>query len=88
MFQQHLAHTSDFPLMMEIEKAEGIYLYAPDGKEYVNLISGIGVSNVGHRHPSVISAIQEQLNKYLHVMVYGELVQAPQALLAEAIQIP
>lgn len=85
LFQQHLAHTSDFPLMMEIEKAEGIYLYAPDGKDYIDLISGIGVSNVGHRHPAVISAIQEQLNKYLHVMVYGELVQAPQVLLAEAL---
>jgi putrescine aminotransferase len=85
LFQQHLAHTSDFPLMMEIEKAEGVYLYAPDGKDYIDLISGIGVSNVGHRHPAVVKAIQEQLEKYLHVMVYGELVQAPQVLLAEAL---
>lgn len=85
IFQQHLAQTSDFPLMMEIESAEGVYLYAPDGKDYIDLISGIGVSNVGHRHPAILKAIQEQMDKYLHVMVYGELVQAPQVLLAEAL---
>ncbi len=85
LFQQHLAQTSDFPLMMEIERAEGVYLYAPDGKDYIDLISGIGVSNVGHRHPAILKAMQEQMDKYLHVMVYGELVQAPQVLLAEAL---
>ncbi len=70
---------------MEIERAEGIYLYGKDGKQYIDLISGIGVSNVGHRHPSVIKAITDQLDKYLHLMVYGEYVQTPQVQLAKGL---
>ncbi|WPR76771.1 aspartate aminotransferase family protein [Algoriphagus sp. NG3] len=85
LFLQHLAQTTDFPLMIEVEKAEGIYLFGPNGEKYIDLISGIGVSNVGHRHPLVIEAIQEQLDKYLHLMVYGEFVQSPQSLLAKAL---
>ncbi|MFD2036662.1 aspartate aminotransferase family protein [Belliella marina] len=85
LFLSHLAQTTDFPLMIEIEKAEGIYMFGPEGKQYIDLISGIGVSNVGHRHPKVLTAIQEQLDKYLHLMVYGEYVQSPQTLLAKAI---
>ena len=86
LFLQHQAQTSDFPLLLEIEKAEGVYLYDVTGKRYLDLISGIGVSNIGHRHPQVIAAIQAQLDKYLHLMVYGEFVQAPQVLLAHALQ--
>jgi acetylornithine/succinyldiaminopimelate/putrescine aminotransferase len=85
LFLRHQAQTSDFPLLLEIERAEGVYMYGPDGRRYLDLISGIGVSNVGHRHPRVIQAIKDQLDKYLHLMVYGELVQAPPALLAEAL---
>ncbi|MBW3466654.1 aspartate aminotransferase family protein [Arthrospiribacter ruber] len=85
LFLQHLAQTTDFPLLIEIEKAEGVYMYGPEGKKYLDLISGIGVSNVGHRHPKVIAAIQNQLDKYLHLMVYGEYVQSPQTLLAKAL---
>jgi acetylornithine/succinyldiaminopimelate/putrescine aminotransferase len=85
LFLDHLAQTTDFPLMLEIERAEGVYLYGPDGKRYLDLISGIGVSNVGHRHPKVLAAIREQLDKYLHLMVYGEYVQTPQTLLAQAL---
>lgn len=85
LFLQHLAQTTDFPLLIEIEKAEGVYMYGREGKKYLDLISGIGVSNVGHRHPKVISAIQNQLDKYLHLMVYGEYVQSPQTLLAKAL---
>jgi len=85
LFLSHLAQTTDFPLMIEIVKAEGIYMFGPEGKKYIDLISGIGVSNVGHRHPKVLSAIQEQLEKYLHLMVYGEYVQSPQTLLAKAL---
>ncbi|WP_242920645.1 aspartate aminotransferase family protein [Pontibacter liquoris] len=85
LFLQHQAQTSDFPLMIEVEKAEGVYMYSHEGGRYLDLISGIGVSNVGHRHPRVVAAIQEQLDKYMHLMVYGEFVQAPQAKLAEAI---
>lgn len=85
LFLQHLAQTTDFPLLIEVEKAEGIYLYGPNGEKYIDLISGIGVSNVGHRHPKVLDAIQGQLDKYLHLMVYGEYVQSPQLLLAKAL---
>src|SRR6187399_2404020 len=85
LFLKHQAQTTDFPLLLEIEKAEGVHMYGTKGEKYLDLISGIGVSNVGHRHPHVIKAIQEQLDKYLHLMVYGEFVQAPQAKLAEAI---
>ncbi|WP_421831082.1 aspartate aminotransferase family protein [Larkinella sp.] len=84
LFFQHVAQTSDFPLALEIERAEGIYLYG-SGQRYIDLISGIGVSNVGHRHPRVLAAIQEQLDKYLHLMVYGEYVQTPQVELAHAL---
>lgn len=85
LFLAHLAQTTDFPLMIEVEKAEGIYLFGPNGEKYIDLISGIGVSNVGHRHPKVLNAIQNQLDKYLHLMVYGEYVQTPQTLLAKAL---
>jgi putrescine aminotransferase len=85
IFLSNLAQTTDFPLLIEVEKAEGIYLYGPNSEKYVDLISGIGVSNVGHRHPKVISAIQAQLDKYLHLMVYGEYVQTPQTQLAKAL---
>ncbi|MDN3686417.1 aspartate aminotransferase family protein [Cyclobacterium jeungdonense] len=85
LFLSHLAQTTDFPLMIEIEKAEGVFLYGPNGERYLDLISGIGVSNVGHRHPKVLAAIHAQLEKYLHLMVYGEYVQQPQAQLAQAL---
>ena len=85
LFLDHLAQTTDFPLMIEIDHAEGIYMYAPDGKEYIDLISGIGVSNVGHRHPKVVEACKSQLDQYMHLMVYGEYVQSPQAQLAKAL---
>lgn len=83
LFLDHLAQTTDFPLMLEIEKAEGIYLYDTHGKRYIDFISGIAVSNVGHRHPEVIEAIHKQLEKYMHLMVYGEYVQTPQVQLAK-----
>ncbi len=85
LFQSHLAQTSDAPLQLEIESAEGVYLQGANGQQYLDLISGIAVSNIGHRHPKVISAIQEQLNHYLHLMVYGEYIQAPQVKLAHAL---
>ncbi|GAA4409393.1 aspartate aminotransferase family protein [Nibrella viscosa] len=85
LFFQHLAQTSDFPLALEIDRAEGVYLYGTDEQQYIDLISGIGVSNVGHRHPNVVGAIQQQLDKYMHLMVYGEFVQSPQVQLAHAL---
>ena len=85
LFLKNVAQTSDFPLSLEIERAEGVYMYGKDGKAYMDLISGIGVSNVGHRHPKVAQAIHSQVDRYLHLMVYGEYVQTPQILLAEAL---
>jgi acetylornithine/succinyldiaminopimelate/putrescine aminotransferase len=82
LFLDYVAQTSDSPLMLEIVSAEGIMLRGIDGQQYYDLISGIGVSNVGHRNPTVLKAIRKQLKKYLHLMVYGEFVQAPQAKLA------
>ena len=85
LFLRHQAQTSEFPLLLEVARAEGVYMYTPEGRPILDLISGIGVSNVGHRHPRVLQAIQSQLDKYLHLMVYGELVQGPPAELAHAL---
>lgn len=82
IFYKKLAQTSPFPFLIPVEKAEGIYLYSPNGKRYTDLISGIGVSVIGHRHPEVIKAIKTQLDKHLHVMVYGEYIQSAPNLLA------
>src|SRR6056297_24564 len=78
LFFQHVGQTSDFPLQLEIEHAEGIYMYSPDGKSYIDLISGVSVSNVGHLHPNVVKAVQNQAEKFMHLMVYGEYIQSPQ----------
>jgi len=78
LFLNHVGQTSDAPLCLEIVKAEGCKLFDADGKEYIDLIGGISVCNVGHRHPKVIEAIKKQLDDYLHIMVYGELLQSPQ----------
>jgi acetylornithine/succinyldiaminopimelate/putrescine aminotransferase len=85
LFLEHLAQTTDFPLLMEIERAEGIFMVDSKGRKYFDLISGIGVSNIGHRHPEVLRAIKEQMEKYLHLMVYGEFIQSPQTMLAKAL---
>ncbi len=78
LFLTHIAQTSDSPMALEIVKAEGCKMWDADGKEYIDLIGGISVCNVGHRHPKVIEAIKQQLDKYLHVMVNGELILSPQ----------
>lgn len=83
LFLQHLAPTSPSPLMLEIDRAEGMYLYDPQGKAYLDLIAGISVSNLGHRHPRVLAAIHQQLDRYLHTLVYGEYVLDPQVQLAK-----
>ncbi len=85
LFQQYLAPTSDEPLAIEIVRAEGVYLYGPEGGKYLDLISGISVSNLGHCHPRINEAVEAQMKKYSHVMVYGEMIQAPQVKLAEAL---
>jgi acetylornithine/succinyldiaminopimelate/putrescine aminotransferase len=78
LFLRHVAQTSPAPLGLEIVKAEGLYLYDRAGKAYLDLIGGISVCNTGHRHPRVVQAIKDQADRYLHVLVYGELVQSPQ----------
>lgn len=82
LFLQHVAQTSDAPLGLEIDHAEGVYLYDTSGKRYIDLISGISVSSLGHCHPRIVHAVQQQAARYAHTMVYGEFVQAPQVQLA------
>jgi acetylornithine/succinyldiaminopimelate/putrescine aminotransferase len=82
IFLNNIAQTSPEPFLLPISHAEGIYLYTPDGKRYTDLISGIGVSVVGHRHPNVVKAIKDQLDRHLHVMVFGEYIQESSNLLA------
>lgn len=83
LFLEHLGQTNDFPLMLEIERAEGCFQVGTNGQKYLDMISGIAVANIGHNHPVVKEAIEKQLQKHLHVMVYGEFVQSPQVAYAE-----
>lgn len=83
LYLNHVAQTSDMSMMLEIERAEGMYIYDVDGKKYLDLNSGISVSSLGHRHPHVVQAIKDQLDKHMHTMVYGEHIQQPQVRYAE-----
>lgn len=85
LFLAHVAQTSPSPMLVEVERAEGCSFYTPDGKRYYDLIAGVSVSNVGHSNPAVVRAVQEQAAKYMHVMVYGELVETPQVQYARRI---
>jgi acetylornithine/N-succinyldiaminopimelate aminotransferase len=82
LFLKYLGQTSPYPISLEVNRAEGCYLYDPLGKKYLDLISGFSVSNLGHAHPAIVAAIREQAGQYLHTMVYGELIQSPQVMLA------
>ena len=82
LFRSHLAQTSDSPIGLEISRAEGSWLYTRDGRRYLDFIAGIGVSALGHGHPTVLRAIEEQARRHLHVMVYGEYIIEAQAKLA------
>ncbi len=83
LFLLNTAQTSSFPRSLEVDRAEGMYLYDPSGKRYMDLVSGFAVSNTGHRHPKVVKAIKDQVDKYLHLTVYGEYIQSPQVKFAE-----
>jgi acetylornithine/succinyldiaminopimelate/putrescine aminotransferase len=83
LFNRNLAQTTPFPLGIEVERAEGIYIYDVHGKRYADLISGIGVSSLGHNRKEIVAAIREQATKFLHVMVYGEFIQKPQTEFAQ-----
>jgi acetylornithine/succinyldiaminopimelate/putrescine aminotransferase len=82
LFLNHLAQTTGNPLMIEVADAKGMYIRDTNGKKYLDLISGISVSNLGHCHPAVVKSVTEQINKYAHTMVFGEFVQSPQTQLA------
>jgi acetylornithine/N-succinyldiaminopimelate aminotransferase len=88
LFLQHVGQTSDAPLCFEIEKADGAWLYDVQGKKYLDAIGGISVANIGHSNEAVINACKHQLTKYLHTMVYGEMVQAPQVQYATLLLLP
>ncbi len=81
-FLAHVGQTSPAPLMVEVARAEGVFFYAPDGKRYFDLIAGVTVNNVGHTNPAVVEAVQRQAAEYMHVMVYGEMVERPQVKFA------
>ncbi len=83
LFFKHIAQTSSAPLALEITKAEDMHLFDAAGKKYLDLIGGISVCNVGHRHPKVVEAIKKQADEYLHVLVYGEFIQSPQVQYAK-----
>lgn len=77
-FLARVAQTSPSPMLVEVARAEGSFFYTPEGKRYYDLVAGVSVSNVGHANPAVVRAVQEQAARYMHVMVYGELIETPQ----------
>ncbi len=85
LFLKHVGQTSTFPLQLEVEKAEGMYIYDTQGKAYLDFNSGISVSSLGHCHPRVVAAVEKQVRKFMHTMVYGEHIQDPQVLFASLI---
>ena len=84
-FLEHVGQTSPSPMMIEVERAEGSFFYTPEGKRYFDLVAGVSVSNVGHANPEVVAAVQKQAADYMHVMVYGEMVERPQVEYARSI---
>ena len=84
-FLAHIGQTSPEPLLIEVERAEGVYFYTPEGKRYYDLVSGVSVNNVGHANPKVTAAVQQQAADYMHIMVYGEMVERPQVQYATQI---
>ena len=84
-FLRHVGQTSPAPMGITVERAEEIYLYTPDGRRYIDLISGVSVSNVGHSNPAVVEAVKRQADSYMHLMVYGEMIESPQVEFATAI---
>lgn len=82
-FLQFQGQTSPFPFLLDIDYAKGIYFYDKSGKSYMDMISGVGVNNIGHNHPKVVEALKKQIDKHLHVMVYGEFVQDAPLAMAE-----
>ena len=84
-FLEHVGQTSPSPMLIEVARAEGSFFYTPEGKRYFDLVAGVSVSNVGHANPEVVKAVQQQASDYMHVMVYGEMVERPQVEYAHKI---
>ena len=84
-FLEHVGQTSPSPMMVEVARAEGSIFYTPEGKRYFDLVAGVSVSNVGHATPAVVEAVQKQAADYMHIMVYGEMVERPQVEYARRI---
>ena len=84
-FITYQAKTTPNPLGLEVSKAKGSYIFDSKGKKYLDFVAGISACSLGHRHPEIIKAIKKQLNKFLHVMVYGEYVQEPTVKLCKKI---
>ena len=76
-FLAHVGQTSPEPMMIEVARAEGVFFYTPEGKHYYDLVAGVSVSNVGHANPRVVEAVQRQAADYMHIMVYGEMIERP-----------
>lgn len=86
LFKRYIAQASNYPpFTLDVARGEGVYVWDTDGKRYIDFISSICVNNVGHRHPAVLQALEAQMQRYLHIMVYGEFIQQPQLDLAEAL---
>lgn len=85
LFLEHVGQTSENPMLIEVDRAEGVYLYGPGGQKWIDLISGVSVSNLGHGNSYVADAVCSQVRDYMHLMVYGELVQSPQVRYAQKI---
>ncbi len=83
LFFQHIAQTSQAPIGLEMVKADGIYIYDVNGKKYIDGISGFSVANIGHSHPKVVEAVQQQASQYMHLIVYGEFIEQPQVAYAK-----
>lgn len=85
LFLNHQGQTNPFPYLIDVSHAKGVYIYDKDGKAYMDMIAGVAVNNIGHNHPHVIQAIKDQVDKHLHVMVYGEFIQDAQLNLAQSL---
>ncbi len=85
LFFKHIAQTSDAPLGLKIVKAEGVKMWDETGKEYLDMVAGVGVCNIGHSHQEVVKAVQKQVEQYMHLIVYGEFIETPQVQYAKAL---
>jgi len=82
-FLKYQAKTTPYPMGMEVKRAKGSYIIDQKGKKYLDFVAGVSACSIGHRHPAVVKAMKKQLNRYMHVMVYGEYAQSPAVALCK-----